>query len=229
MPTDDQTLAELGPFFALGQVTASGAWRPLRDLLDGATLDERVTHVRTVLSMMAGADVQLRVAASTMSLGLFARLVSPVFGAVALGLAVPRPSLDGAWWQPVDRGPWSLALTGPALEPDAAGLLTDVVRPIAEALAGRYSLSMRILWGNAASAVFGAAGMVCSARPELSTVAGDIATTLLSGPLVGTGELRESVGDPASGVVQQFVRASCCLYYRIPGGGYCGDCVLAHR
>jgi len=25
------------------------------------------------------------------------------------------------------------------------------------------------------------------------------------------------------------VRASCCLFYRIPGGGLCGDCVLAHR
>ncbi|WP_203787341.1 (2Fe-2S)-binding protein, partial [Paractinoplanes rishiriensis] len=22
------------------------------------------------------------------------------------------------------------------------------------------------------------------------------------------------------------VRRNCCLYYRIPGGGYCGDCVL---
>jgi ferric iron reductase protein FhuF len=27
----------------------------------------------------------------------------------------------------------------------------------------------------------------------------------------------------------RFVRASCCLFYRIPGGGLCGDCVLAHR
>ena len=24
----------------------------------------------------------------------------------------------------------------------------------------------------------------------------------------------------------RFKRTSCCLYYRVPGGGYCGDCVL---
>ncbi|MEU7551440.1 (2Fe-2S)-binding protein [Streptomyces sp. NPDC044571] len=23
-----------------------------------------------------------------------------------------------------------------------------------------------------------------------------------------------------------FVRRSCCLYYKVPGGGFCGDCVL---
>ncbi|MGB3523980.1 MAG: (2Fe-2S)-binding protein, partial [Mycobacterium sp.] len=24
-------------------------------------------------------------------------------------------------------------------------------------------------------------------------------------------------------------RASCCLFYRTPGGGLCGDCALTHK
>ncbi|WP_372507037.1 (2Fe-2S)-binding protein [Actinomadura madurae] len=26
-----------------------------------------------------------------------------------------------------------------------------------------------------------------------------------------------------------FVRNNCCLYYRVPGGGMCGDCGLARN
>jgi hypothetical protein len=218
MPADDQ-LPALGPFFAVQRATGPGLWRPLRDLLDPAALDERVTSVRTALARLAGGDVEHRVAASTLSLGLFARLISPVLGSGALGVDLPRPSLDGTWWHPVDAGPWPLALTGPSVTPDPAAVLTDVVRPLADALAAQHSLSMQILWGNAASAVFGAVAMIRSTRPDLFPRVRGIAHTLLSGPLAGTGELRG----------RRFVRATCCLYYRIPGGGYCGDCVLAHR
>jgi hypothetical protein len=218
MPADDQ-LPALGPFFAVQRATGPGPWRPLRDLLDPATLDERVTHVHTALAKLAGAGVEPRVAASTMSLGLFARLIAPVLGAGALGVSLPRPGLNETWWQPVDGGPWPLALTGPSVAPDPAAVLTDVVRPLANALADRHSVSMRILWGNAASAVFGGITMIGSTRPDLLPAAQGIARTLLSGPLADTGELRD----------RQFVRSTCCLYYRIPGGGYCGDCVLAHR
>jgi ferric iron reductase protein FhuF len=38
------------------------------------------------------------------------------------------------------------------------------------------------------------------------------------GPLAGAG--RFDVGG------RYFVRASCCLFYRIPNAGKCGDCVL---
>jgi hypothetical protein len=218
MPTHDQELADLGPFFAVSRTADLPEWRRLRDLLQCPVLDERVAHVRTVLAVMAGVEVEPRVAASTMSLGLFARLVSPVLGAAALGVPLPRPTLDEAWWRPVERGPWPLALTGPVRDPDPAGLLTGVVRPLADALAARYSLSEQILWGNGASAVFGAVTMIASARPALGAASRGLASALLSGPLAGTGEMRGG-----------FVRSSCCLYYRIPGGGYCADCVLAHR
>lgn len=225
MDTDDRDLAAdlaaLGRFFAVHRPAGppAGPWRRLRDLLDPATLDERVTAVRTALSRLAGTDVEPRVAASTMSLGLFARLISPVLGAAVLGVGLPRPTLNQAWWQPVAGGPWPLALTGPDLPPDPATLLSDIVEPIADAIAERCSLSMRILSGNAASAVFGAVTMIGSARPDLAPAARDTARALLAKPLAGTGDLRDG----------RFVRSSCCLYYRIPGGGYCGDCVLAAR
>ncbi|WP_350325223.1 (2Fe-2S)-binding protein [Streptomyces katrae] len=44
------------------------------------------------------------------------------------------------------------------------------------------------------------------------------------GALAGTGSF---VHEPGLGVA--FVRRSCCLYYRVPGGGLCGDCVLRTR
>jgi hypothetical protein len=217
MPRADPDLAELGAFFSVRRAVEPGSWRPLRDLLDEAVLTERVRHVHAALGRLAGVEVEPRVAASTMSLGLFARLVSPVLGAAVLAVPLPRPTLDRTWWQPVDQGPWPLALTGPDTEPRLADLVTDVLAPLTEVLARTFSLSRRVLSGNAASAVFGAAGMVGAARPELAAAAREAGAALLTGPLESTGELR------AGG----FVRSSCCLYYRIPGGGYCGDCVLA--
>lgn len=211
-------LSALGPFFAVRRGVDDEGWLPLRTLLEGPSLDERVSHVGAVLGRLAGVEVEPRVAASTLSLGLFARLVSPVLGASVLGLSLPRPTLDDAWWRPVEAGPWPLALTGPAGPADPAGLLDEVVGPLVERLAASYSLSAKILRGNAASAVFGAATMLAAARPDLAGTARSAAVELLAGPLAGTGDLGDS----------GFVRRSCCLYYRIPGGGYCGDCVLTH-
>ena len=219
MPDDLRSLAQFGAFFAVGPLDGRDGWRPLRGLLDGETLDERVARVRAALSASAGGEVELRVAASTMSLGLFARLVSPALGAAALQLRLPRPTLDSIWWRAVDSGPWLLALTGPRTQVSPAGVLTEVLEPVAEYIGRRYGLSRLILRGNAASAVFGAVNVIRSVRIDLLPTARDLAAALLSGPLSGTGQLHR----------QRFVRFSCCLYYRVPGGGYCGDCVLVRR
>jgi ferric iron reductase protein FhuF len=45
-----------------------------------------------------------------------------------------------------------------------------------------------------------------------------VGAMLPAGPLVGTGRY-ESGG-------RVFVRDSCCLLYRVPNSGKCGDCVL---
>jgi FhuF 2Fe-2S C-terminal domain len=225
MPTDDRSgreelakLSAFGPFFEVRRTTPPGSWHSLRELLAGPVLGQRVAHVHASLTRLAGTEVEPRVAASTLSLGLFARLVSPVLGAATLGITLPRPSLDDIRWQPAEAGPWPLALVGSPSDPEPAAMVADVVAPLVAVLADGFSLSEQILWGNAASAVFGAVTMIGVARPDLRPRASAIGTELLAGPLAGTGELRGA-----------FVRSSCCLYYRVPGGGYCGDCVLVHR
>jgi hypothetical protein len=209
-------LSDLGPFFEVQSVAAEEQWRPLNALLAGPALDERVDHVEAFLGAMTGQSVERRVAASTMSLGLFARLVAPQMGAAVLGHALPRLSFDTCYWQPVDGGPWPLALVGAGRDADLAAALEDVLLPLVEAIAARCSLSEHVLTGNVASAVFGAVRMISSARPDLAAVAEGLGTRLLAYPLAGAGHVHGS-----------FVRSSCCLYYRIPGGGLCGDCVLA--
>ena len=83
-------LARLGPFFAVEEVD-DGPWRPLDDLLSGPALAERVAWTGEALSARAGVDVEERVAASTASLGIFARLLSPAIGAALLGVKAPEP------------------------------------------------------------------------------------------------------------------------------------------
>jgi hypothetical protein len=205
----------LGPFFDVEVRGDDPAWRPVRDLLAGDALAERVAWTAEALSVRAGVEVGQRVAASTFSLGLFARLVSPTIGASLQGVAGPDP--DSLLWQPVDGGPLRLA-TDTWGEPDLGRLLDDLVEPVVARLDAEYGVSTTIGRGNVASAVHGAARMAAQADPSLTRAAGVLLRRSLDdGLLRGTAD----VGPP-------FVRRSCCLYYRLPGGGYCGDCVLAH-
>lgn len=216
-------LADLGPFFALDDTAGDDTWNPLRALLDDAEiLDERVRFTQGFLSEVAQADVELRVAASTMSLGLFARLLAPQIGATALGITVPALDLDATSWRPTASGPWPIIMSGPAVVPNLETALTTVMSPLAEAIGRRYALSMTVLDGNIASAVFGAGAMLAYTGSEFAPAAFDVGRKLLAGPLSGAGTLHE---EPT----EEFVRTSCCLYYRVPGGGYCADCILAER
>jgi hypothetical protein len=113
------------------------------------------------------------------------------------------------------------------------------LRPLAEALRGRVAEGL--LWGNAASAVVGSLRVIVAARPGVAQPAHDLAERMLdTGKLRGTGELsgtdelsdageRSDTGElHGTGVPGQlnFRRRSCCLFYRVPGGGLCGDCSL---
>ncbi|MEY7980314.1 (2Fe-2S)-binding protein, partial [Streptomyces pilosus] len=52
-------------------------------------------------------------------------------------------------------------------------------------------------------------------RADVADRAGRLARELLTDPsLAGAGTLTGTA----------FRRRSCCLYYRVPGGGVCGDC-----
>ncbi|MFF8594348.1 (2Fe-2S)-binding protein [Streptomyces sp. NPDC015220] len=169
-----------------------------------------------------------RVAASVAQQALAARLWS-----AALGCAVRYgriPDLDPRLlrWDPEGGAPEDLWLTEVrALPADPATLAQVVlhghVEPLTAALHDRYRVAPGLLRGNAASALAGAARQLDrwargDGRPELGDRARGLAARLLAHPLLaGTGTLTGT----------EFRRRSCCLYYRVPGGGVCGDCCFA--
>jgi hypothetical protein len=248
--------AAIGPFFAWepgdpaeppaepraeprAEPPASGpSWRPFTDLLDGDVTAERVAVARSALTAMAGlapGEVPVRVVASVTFLGVAARVLSPLLGAAVAGGALPLPGPGDLWWRAAP-GPLPLRYREldavpcagrPAAEV-AARLVTSaidgLVRPLLEAYRNWFLLSPQVLWGNVASALGGAAGMLADTAPQHAERAGDVVAAMLAiPPLAGTATLQRP--DPAR--ARRFlVRRNCCLYYRIPGGGTCGDCVL---
>ena len=231
-------LAAFGPFFAVGSHPSAAApaapWRPASELTtpDGP-LRDRVASVRATLAARAGTDapaeVDPRVAASAVHLGLVARLVSPALGAAVLrGRADLRP--PGLWWQNVPSGPVPLSVPGEDQPADGATagewdrlLLNETVAPVTAAVARLVTVSGRVLWGNVASAVNAAAAQVARQRPDLAGDAWRAAGRLFASPL-----LRGEPHPPGPG----FRRSSCCLFYRLASGNpaaVCGDCVLAGR
>ena len=236
--------AGVGPYFALEPWAQGVGWRQASLLVsDPAALASRVTGARAVIAGQAGvapAEVAERVAGSIVFLGLASRLVSPSLGAAVLGGVVPYLTLDNLWWRPVDSGPMPLAagpVTGREIGDapagreldDAAVLLSErcvqgMASPVADAFHSLFRLSPLVLRGNIASALAGAAGMLARSFPDQAETSGQLTARILAlGPLRGTGEFVQ----PDASQPQRFlVRRSCCLYYRVPGGGTCGDCVL---
>ena len=223
-----RTAAALGPYFTWEPWSAGDGWRPLTDLIDGDVVAERVAVARVALIGMAGLaedDVEDRVVASVTFLGVASRLLSPPLGAAALGGVLPVPRADQLWWRPVPGGPWPVAYSGALTGGDfVTGIIGGLVAPLLRVFEDRFVLSPQVLWGNVASALAGAAGMLAGQHPDQAEAAGRLVEQALAvPPLAGTGTVVRP--DPAS--ERRFlVRHNCCLYYRIPGGGTCGDCVL---
>lgn len=73
--------------------------------------------------------------------------------------------------------------------------------------------------GNIASALVGASNALAAVRPDLRARLVRITDDLLNtASLAGSGVL--------TGPDLTFRRRSCCLFYRVPAGGKCGDCPL---
>lgn len=229
--------AGLGPYFAWAPWDGdAAAWRPFAELLDEDVVVERVGVARRTLIAMTGLDesaVGEREVASITFLGWASRLVSPLLGAVVTGSALPVPEAGQLWWRAVAGGPLPLAYGKLGLidvsgwdgaEVAAAFGGMPVVESLVGVFARRFHLPEHLLWGNVASAFGGAAGMIADTAPERAGRAAEVVAGLLErAPLAGVAELERP--DPAR--ARWFlVRRNCCLYYRIPGGGTCGDCVL---
>ncbi|MFF1257923.1 MULTISPECIES: (2Fe-2S)-binding protein [unclassified Streptomyces] len=223
---DLRELGSLGGFFALrdtgaaesdlptlGRVYQSDA--PVRD-----PLAYRVEKVARALSVP-----EPRVAVSVAQLGLAARLWSLSLGSAALFGRVP--DLDPALlhWNPDAGAPDDLFLAGTGQLPADSAHIAELVldrhlEPLSAALRARYRVSAPLLRGNAGSALAGAAREISrwarrAGRPDVAARACLLTTELFEDPrLTATGTRTGTA----------FRRTSCCLIYRTPGGGLCGDC-----
>lgn len=213
--------AEIGPYFRL-ELLERGlvpGWQPAREFFGAGLPDPMASTARRL-----GTD-ETRVAASILHLGFAARLWSPVLGCALLaGVVLDLTSLVVSM-EPstrlglIDPAGWSADSTA-----ELADLTTATVRAPLAGLASALPVALpgRLLRGNSASAMTGALGEFGRARPYLGQSAAALAAALLRTPgLAGTGQLT------GSGLA--FRRRSCCLYYRVPGGGLCGDCCLDRR
>jgi hypothetical protein len=230
-----EAAARLGPYFAWQPRAGRAGWRPLADLLDPEVVADRVAAGQQVIMRMSGLgrdEIGERVVASTIFLGLAARLLSPLLAAAALAKTVPLADPGRLWWQAVEGGPIPIAYDGLDCVPGGAGealartAVDGLIAPLLDVFRRRFVLSPQVLWGNVASALGGAAGMIAdnaddpaAAERSAAIVAGMLALT----PLAGMATLHRPDPERARWFL---VRHNCCLYYRIPGGGTCGDCVL---
>ncbi|GGT33313.1 hypothetical protein GCM10014713_28570 [Streptomyces purpureus] len=229
-------VSAIGPYFAVAtgprpedggtsQVEGSGGgFRPMTDLYtDPAALEECVRAV----SGRLGTD-QPRVAASTLHLGTASRLWSIALACATLTGQVPDLRPDRLWWRLPASGPLDLWLPDLRMvdrEPHPALHHTVVVQnltPLAAAVRRVSGVSPHVLRGNAASALIGAHRVLLAREPHTPFPVVPLVRALLDQPpLAGAGTYRATHTRPLA-----FQRRSCCLYYRVPGAGTCGDCVL---
>ncbi len=209
--------ARAGPYFVLGVGDDGRRWRPAAELYAGGL---------SALIASTGAQLgvtEARVAASTVQLGYAARLWSPVLGcALQDGIVPDLTRLRTAAGSPMrlnlpePRG-WQ---AGDVAEQAALAYQMVVARHL-EPLGGSLPVKVAagLLCGNAAAAMTAALRVLICTRPDLGGPARALAQRLLAtGLLRGTGEL--------TGPGLEFARRSCCLFYRVPGGGLCSDCPL---
>lgn len=219
----------MGGFFALRTgAAADGAYVPFAEIYGGdiAPLSARIDNVAEKL----GAP-ERRVAASIAHLGLAARLWSVALGSAALRGEVPDLDPARLYWNPQRTSPDDLRLPDPRTLPSTEATLATAIRevvqyghlvPLAAALRADGAIAPRLLWGNAGSALAGAvrelrAWSRRAGRPEVGERADAI------GALLFTHRDLRTTGVSGDGT---FRRRSCCLYYRCPSGGLCGDCVF---
>jgi ferric iron reductase protein FhuF len=171
-----------------------------------------------------------RVAASLVVLGYAARLVGPAVALLVRDdlLVDVRPERVTFGYAP-DRG-FQLAVPEPAGWTGAPATLRrawgDVVvdahlRPVVDAVRAEVPVAAGLLWGNVASGLAGALSALVRDRAAPAEHCHAVGRDLLdAGPLRDSGALSVHDGQ------LRFVRRSCCLFYRLEGGGMCGDCPL---
>ncbi|MCH0539721.1 (2Fe-2S)-binding protein [Streptomyces sp. MUM 203J] len=231
-----ETVSGVGGFFALRAAVppvSGGAHLPLARVYGGdpAPLEARVARVGERLRAP-----EYRVAASIAQLGLAARLWSVTLGPAALYGAVPDIAPHTLHWDPGLSTPHDLWWSGTRTLPATPAHVREVVQhghlaPLAAALRSAGPVSARLLWGNAGSALAGAVRELTrwahrQGRPDAAERAASLAAALLDHPDLSGTLQGGALGEGALRATAALRRRSCCLYYRCPGGGLCGDCVF---
>ncbi|MFC8195043.1 (2Fe-2S)-binding protein [Streptomyces sp. NPDC060006] len=229
LDSDLNRLASLEGFFALR--TGSRPEGPPLPTLADAYAARGVTAGPDPLTFRVGKVVRLlgapetRIGVSVAQQGLAARLWSVALGAAALYGQVPDLDPRLLHWDADGSAPDDLWLSQVRALPGDAATVRRLVHhghlePLAAALRARHPVAAGLLWGNAASALAGAARQLDAwARAHGRTDVGERARALVA-ELLDHPDLR----DTGTLTGTAFRRRSCCLYYRVPGGGVCGDC-----
>lgn len=193
-------LAESGPYFTLGSGPVSdGDWQPTATLRDPAVRDRVVAEVAVALKV----DEE-RVAASTVFFGYAARLWSLAAGTRLDDGRCVHLGPNELLWRTVN-GSLQLHIEEPRMGRSARiEVLDNQLDPCVEAW--REIVAPGLLWGNTTSALLGAA-----------RITGDTTSRWVAA-LLNDPRLQLTV-DPIT-----HRRRSCCLFYRTPTGGVCGDC-----
>ena len=203
-----------------------------------STVAEHIRRTRTILAVsqrIPESAVELRVAASSFHLNSVAKLISPAYGCAVLSGAVPDFSAGNLMWRPGDTHVLEVGLRALAgevglsdqhiVERIHAGLLEEAVAQLGDAIHDATGLSRKVLWGNVASAFNGAFLVLRGQRPDDEDRAFELMRAIVEhGRLKPAGRFLPDEWDEA-----RFSRNNCCLFYRLPDRGLCGDCVLAER
>ncbi|MFE9556725.1 (2Fe-2S)-binding protein [Streptomyces sp. NPDC006703] len=225
-PEEWAETSSVGGFFALRTGPATHSYVPLASLYAGRTAP-LTARIDTVAARLGAPE--RRTAASIAQLGLAARLWSIALGPAVLHGVLPDLAPDRLYWDGGRSSPDDLLLAPGARsrQATAEGLVEVVLdghlAPLADAVRRDTEVSHGLLRGNAGSALAGAvrelhAWARKTNRPEVAERAQALGAELLAHPqLADAGTLL------AGGA---FRRGSCCLFYRCPGGGLCGDCVF---
>lgn len=235
--------ARVGPYFAISVgPRAPGAippWLPVAELYDPNGSGGLSMAIDTVADRLHTRE--RRVAASLFFQGYAGRLWSPVVACLAADEIVPELDPKQLSWRYPPDEPVALqasAVRG-SLVPAGAdrlriaaelafrSVVTSHLQPLTVAVRREVKIAEPLLWGNAASALVGAVEVLAwqekdAQDPTVARAARGVLTLLLdTGVLRQTGRL--TIGRRGR---LFFTRRSCCLYYRAPGGGLCGDCPL---
>lgn len=254
MPAPDavhRSLADLGGFFTLevgDDALRSSGLVPLAHELRPDAVERRLSTLRERLAafgQMPTEDLDPKVAASALQVGLVSRLWSITLAAVCLHDAAPRLLVEDLWCSPAAPSPVPMGVQSLLLSPltstdgvETAGAGTadaglaravaervlPTVLAIGDAARAVVPVGEQVLRSNAASSLVAAAGVLTRARPEVGDRAHAVVTALAALPWLATGAT--GWDDPTG---PGFRRRGCCLYYRVPGHGLCGDCVLERQ